>query len=119
MKLINLTPHRIDVYSNGFLRVIEPSGKPARIANKRNGEIKMLSYECDNFKFPLIDLESESGSNLIEELPPFQSGTLLIVSQLVAVACKERDDLIFPTDFIRNESGQIIGCESFSRFSVE
>ena len=49
-----------------------------------------------------------------EGLPEFEHGTWIIVSMVVKSALQERTDLIVPADVVRNESGQIIGCKSFS-----
>lgn len=46
-------------------------------------------------------------------LPEYEEGVFWIVSQLCRNACPERDDLISPSQQIRDKEGKIIGCKSF------
>lgn len=47
-------------------------------------------------------------------LPEPKDNVMYIVSQIVADACPERCDLLVPSDVVRDASGQVIGCRSFS-----
>lgn len=51
----------------------------------------------------------------IVNLPEPKPYTYYIVSKMVAQACPERKDLIFPGTLVRNESGDVVGCIDFSR----
>lgn len=51
----------------------------------------------------------------ITGLPDAKPGTYYIVSKILAQACPEREDLIFPGTLVRNGSGDVVGCIDFSR----
>lgn len=51
----------------------------------------------------------------VVNLPEPKPDTYYIVSKMLAQACPERKDLIFPGTLVRNESGHIVGCIDFSR----
>lgn len=51
----------------------------------------------------------------IVNLPEPKTGTHYIVSKMVAQACPERKDLIFPGTVVRNGSGDVVGCIDFYR----
>ena len=101
LNIINLTPHKINVIKEGYNQIIEPSGKVIR-----------LEETC-------IYLGNVNGINVVKKeygyadyIPPVVDGTLYIVSGLVASAMRRSDFLVPNT--IRDENGQIIGCDSFS-----
>ena len=48
-------------------------------------------------------------------LPDPKPGTYYIVPKMLAQACPERKDLIFPGTVVRNKSGDVVGCIDFSR----
>lgn len=50
----------------------------------------------------------------VYNLPEPLKDTLYVVSQMVAQACPERSDLLFPYDIIRNEDGTIFACKSLA-----
>lgn len=53
------------------------------------------------------------------ELPDPEENVMLIVSALTANAAKQHgrttDDLLIPSGVVRNSSGAVVGCTSFSR----
>lgn len=51
----------------------------------------------------------------VVNLPNPKPGTYYIVPKMLAQACPERKDLIFPGGLVRNESGDVVGCVDFSR----
>ncbi len=57
----------------------------------------------------------ETTMRLIEGLPAFEKGTLLIVSLLVVRAAPSRQDLLFPAGIIKDPEGNIIGAQALSR----
>lgn len=107
MTLINLTPHDINLYDDGNLvDTIPASGKFARakeekrLANHINGwPVYQISY------------------GEVIDLPEPQKDTWYIVSQITAVAAKEkgRTDCLIVTDLVRDEKGRIIGARGFAR----
>lgn len=121
MKIINLTPHPINVVNPScvtynertnayylkdyaiFYRIIESSGV-ARCTTKESiidiiDDILVYSIEYD----------------AIKGLPEPKEGTVYIVSQIVARAAQGRDDLLVPSHLVRDGRGITVGCLSFSR----
>ena len=97
MKIINLTPHAVNLPSGG----VPPSGGVARVS------------------VTLADVGEFAGVKLVTGqygqvtgLPESQAGTLYIVSALVRVACPNRKDLGSPAGLVRDASGNITGCSS-------
>lgn len=98
MKLRNFTPHPVN-FNNSLL----PSEGVARVSVKEE--------QCwDN---PLF-LREEFGK--VEGLPPYEEGTVLIVSSLAKLAAKAegRTDCVSPARLTRDEQGRITGCSAFS-----
>ncbi len=104
--LINLTPHPVNIYANRELadgpeKVIEPSGTVARVAcielgtnwTHRSG----VAYEYVEYGH-------------VDDLPPPRPDADYIVSLVVALAARGRDDLLAPYVEVRNAEGTMIGC---------
>ena len=122
--IINCTPHDVDIYRTSdcymrdgslYLRDDEdefpqpfrtyPAAKePARVtfAQDPAGMAEGIIF----YRWYL-----DKTVNLPEQMP----GTYYIVSKMVAQACPEREDLIFPGTLVRDESGDVVGCIDFSR----
>lgn len=103
MKIRNLSPHDVVVIIGGkkinFPKEVE---KFPRLIE----EIKVIG-KINNIPI------TKKVYGKCENLPEKVDDTLLIVSGLIATALPDRDDLIVPNT-IRDEKGQIIGCDSFS-----
>jgi hypothetical protein len=101
MKLINLTPHEIVIYNARRERVLSvpPSGLIARVRTAREKIAEHDGIEIYRTQY-----------GEIENLPPPEPDTIFIVSGLVAVAAKDRDDVLQPGELLRSDSGQPIGC---------
>src|SRR5687768_4091404 len=107
MKLINLTPHPIQIWNeNKCVLTIEPQGKPARCEEIKGNEFNMY---VDKIPVRIVNNLSYSAA----DLPPSQPGVIYIVSVLVAQS-SNRKDLMIPYDLVRSEQGQIIGCRSLA-----
>lgn len=109
MKLINLTPHEVTLM-NGEETVtrIPPSGTNARVGMTR---AKVGSVPTDGHQFPIY--QAQLGQ--VEGLPEPEADTLLIVSRVVAEACRDRNDLVIPDEAVRDAQGRIVGCRAFAR----
>ncbi len=96
----NLTPHPI-VVIRGEERLTIPSSGLARLAAKtvRGGEIDGIPLSKTVFGQP-------------EGLPDPQDGVYLVVSQLIKSALPQRTDLLVPAEVVRDEKGNIVGCQS-------
>ena len=100
MKIVNLTPHTVNVGDQTF----PASGQLARCEEtwEQVDIVKGITFLM-NFKY--------GETNLPEE----QSDTYLIVSLQVALAEPNRNDLLIAVGQIRNEAGQIIGAKGLAR----
>lgn len=107
MKLINLTPHDINIVAEGtsiILETIPVSGVVARVGMaEEDFEVRR------NIRF--VRVRPGRPVNVPEPRP----GTLFIVSRAVQEALPERHDLIVPTHMVRSPDRRtIIGCAAFS-----
>lgn len=100
MKLVNCTPHYFNIHSNDEILGVSPSGIVPRLKVEREelGMMHGINFTCSKMGDP-------------EGLPESKPDVLFIVSVLVAEhpATKNRIDLVYPGEAIRNEAGQIIG----------
>jgi hypothetical protein len=121
MKMINLTPHALNVKkADGQVLTIEPSGNVARVNNKmildgwmclQNDEVLRFFY-LDYVQDGIEIFRSEYGD--IDGLPPEKEGTIYIVSGMVLAAVNEtitRPDVFAPGHLIRDPDGRVIGCQ--------
>jgi hypothetical protein len=97
MKLINLTPHEINV---GEI-LIPPSGDVAR-CNSHTIDAGTV------YGIPVIETRITG----ISGVPEPQSGVGYIVPSMVRVQFPKRRDLYSPAKFIRDKNGSITGCMS-------
>lgn len=108
-KIINLTPHSINVIGddNSVAITIEASGNVARCSQT----IDIVdSIELNNVAIPI----SSSSYGEVVDLPAPQDNTYYIVSRLVMSACPNRQDLLVPNDLVRDDAGRVIGCRSLA-----
>ena len=102
MNIVNLTPHAVVfIHENGEKETFEPSGEIARV--------EQFLFSLPGTKYNL----KTSVPDCVVGLPKKDVNTVFIVSSMVREAEKERDDLWSPTSFIRDEQGNIVGCEAF------
>lgn len=110
MKLINLTPHDINIVADGttvILETIPVSGVVARVGMEeedlgRDGNIRFVRVRPGRPGRPV-------------NVPEPRPGTLFIVSRAVQEALPERHDLIVPTHMVKSPDRRtIIGCAAFS-----
>jgi len=103
-KILNLTPHPITICdaAGNILKVIPPSGQIARLSAKtvRTGET------VDDVPLSKTVFGEPDG------LPEPENGTLYIVSQLIKSALPQRTDLVVPAEVVRDDKGNIVGCQS-------
>lgn len=100
---VNLTPHVINVLSDGEeVMNLPPSGDVARVAAEKR---KVDSIDG----VPVF--QTTFGS--IEGLPAPQDGTIYVVSLLVASAAK-RPDVLSPGTLVRDAKGNPVGCDGLA-----
>jgi hypothetical protein len=103
-KLINMTPHPINILDNFKynLFTIPASGNQIRLTvSIVNTGVKVNDVTITSTKF---------GEPI--GLPDYQVDVFYIVSQLVKTALPNRTDLLVPAEVQRDEKGAIIGCLS-------
>lgn len=96
----NLTPHPVRVRQYTFPK----SDNPVRLDEKKD---QITGTTLGKYPSPVYKVEYGRGN-----LPPRKKYTGYIVSQMVAAAFPNRDDLYYPGDMIRDDQGRITGCES-------
>ena len=104
-KLVNLTPHPITVFDADGAEIINlPSAGNARL-----GESKTIdsAIDLDGATVPVGTISHQAG----EGIPEPQDDVLYVVSTLTALGVP-REDFLSPADFVRDESGRILGCRS-------
>lgn len=105
MKIINLTPHEV-VFQWGKTERqivhIPASGNVARVS---------VEYEevgnIDGFRL----VRTKYGK--VQGMPEPDGKTWYVVSKMVKYASPDRDDVISPEDFVRDEKGNIIACRAW------
>lgn len=122
--IINCTPHDVSIYNttdccmyNGSLYLREGDEEhpeplsvyPAAKKPARAIYVHRTAGLADG------DLIYRMAPREIIGLPDPKPGTYYIVSKMLAQACPERKDLIFPGTVVRDESGDVVGCIDFSR----
>jgi hypothetical protein len=108
-KLVNLTPHPINIYLNGEMITIPPSGMVARVQ-----EIVEDAGSLEVAPGVVIPLRIKRLGDKIEGLPEPQEDTIYIVSLLAAQAAwaAGRKDVVATGDPVRDHEGRVTGVSS-------
>ena len=114
MKIVNLTPHALNIrQNNGLLLSVEPSGIVARCQTTKR-VVDWLTDDLHPDDVPHIQVrKTEYGA--VEGIPAEESGTIYVTSMLAAQAAR-RGDVLFPGEAIRDANGNIVGCDGLSKF---
>lgn len=107
MKIVNLTPHSLNLYdeSNRLVVVVPPSGDVARVAVRRE-------RVGDADGVPLY----RSHYGAVEGLPAPRPGVLYVTSALVLAAVREaRPDVWAPGEPVRDAEGRVVGAVGLQR----
>lgn len=108
MKIINLTPHEINIFTaEGGKIKIPPSGTVARVSVQRQ---KVGEITVDGKTIPI----HKNVYGEVENLPDPKPDTIYIVSSLVAQAVPHREDVLIPDDAVRDAEGKIIGVKGLA-----
>ena len=104
MRVVNLTPHVVTVVDerSRVIRRWPRSTEPARVEAVR----VPVGMEVDGV--PLMAEE-----RIRADLPEPQEGVWFIVSSVVGSAHPEREDLLVPSDLVRDGEGVVTACRSF------
>lgn len=104
MPLLNYTPHKVTINSYGLMKDF-PSMGIARVSAK---EVEINDFE----EIPVIQ---QIFDDKIEGLPDPKPGVGYIVSRMVAMAARNRDDLFVPARLQRDSEGNIVGAEALEK----
>ena len=100
MKITNLTPHEITLCGKKL-----PSSGVARVAQTTKQVDQINGIPINKVSFGQVN-----------GLPEAKKDTIYIVSKIVAEAVKgQRNDIYIVDKTIRNEQGQIVGCEALAK----
>lgn len=108
MKIINLTPHAINLLTPNGDVTIPPSGTVARAATER---VTVGAVDIDGVSVPV----NHTKFGAVTGLPDPAPDTVFIVSMLVAQAVPHRDDVLIVDDTVRDDQGRIIGARALAR----
>ena len=97
-EVINLTPHAINLVGVGE---IPAAGLVPRVAMKTEPVGSVAGIPVSHTKY-----------GKVEGLPEKMDGVYFIVSKMLVDACPGRTDLLYPTELVRDDKGNIIGCKS-------
>jgi len=110
MKVVNLTPHALNLMPagpTGPVVTIPPSGQVARCATSR---VQVNTVTVDDITIPV----NRTQFGAVTSLPDPQPDTIYIVSAVVAQAVPDRTDVFIVDDAVRDEQGRIIGCRALA-----
>lgn len=121
MKIINLTEHAIDVYSENkeYIKTYPVGNMYARLQEEERHIEDVDSVPV--YKISYGEIETTFFNNAKTEmtscigLPPVQEGVKYIVSRLIASKATDRNDLLIPGKAVKH-NGRIAGCMSFDTF---
>ena len=109
LQIVNLTPHDVILRcSDGSQTVLLRSENPARVEVRH---FQTGTVMIDGCPIPLVDVTASH----VADLPARRPGTGYLVSRMVAEALPGRRDLFFPEDLVRDQDGNVIGCEKLGR----
>ncbi len=109
---VNLTPHSIRLMTDSGMEVIPPSGETARVDIKRDRIESITQYRVPVYKqnklsvtgLPDPEVDTVRGER-----------TIYLVSSMVSAAVPDREDVLYPTDFVRDNKGNIIAAQGLAR----
>jgi hypothetical protein len=122
MKIINLTPHDVNIYNDKLelVETVKRSMKVARLDNDKS-EMKWKPFISDiqffqtKYGIPYLAKIDEQGNELNRtNFPRCQGGIIYIVSALFRSSF-DRADLWQPGELIRDDEGRPIGCIGLSQ----
>ena len=111
VRLVNLTPHPIDIRIGDAVIGLPAADRPARLVG--------YSEHCGNIRVDGSDVPVMLHRySRVDDLPAAQDGVRYVVSQLVLDFADDRPDLLTPTDLVRDAHGNIIGCRALARRAI-
>lgn len=111
-RVLNLTPHPVEVTVGGESTRLDVAGPAARVTETAS---PLTTVDSGGVRIPIVSAVACE----VVHLPTPRAGTVLIVSRAVAAACPDRLDLVVPFDEIRDARGRVVGCRALARLSRE
>ncbi|MBE2204593.1 MAG: hypothetical protein IAE94_09680 [Chthoniobacterales bacterium] len=108
MNILNYTPHPIKVVNPDKSLTEFTSHGIARCAAKSEKVAEVDGIPCFTTKY-----------GQVENLPEQKPGVVLIVSALVRTQLPERLDLLSPSGLVRDDKGNVIGCQGFDTNGIQ
>ena len=119
-KFVNKTPHEVVVVVPGvnpegdeWVQSVSyaPEGPAARVSVS-HCECDTVSVFEGGFAVEVPVFQEQFGQ--VENLPDPVEDTFYVVSRVVAEAVRgKRNDVVYPTKFVRDDDGKVVGCEGF------
>ena len=122
MKLVNLTPHVLNIVCKHTTLAVQPSGKIARLVEKVLETLPAVVVttgwgEANYHEIPVIVKAMEQ----IIDLPQPEDGVVYVASALVAKEAVNagRTDVLCPGMLVRDDKGVVSGCNGLVRPAVD
>lgn len=124
MKVVNLTPHALNVYlpthvvREGRTTSVAEGAEPVLavpstgFARAKELVEQLAPLDLDGIELPVV---RKAFADTVDGLPESQEGTIYVVSFLTAQAVPDREDVFFPGEAVRDAAGNIVGCVGLSR----
>ena len=106
-KIVNLTPHEINIHAEDVVTSVPPASTPARCVS--------TSEQVDTIAGIPVFVTTFGE---VTGLPEPTADTIFIVSRIVADAVARtnaRPDVFVPGEGIRDDAGRIVGCKGIAR----
>jgi hypothetical protein len=108
--VVNLTLHPVTVYDGDqVVASWPPSGAFARLVESQTPAPAVVTGQGP---VPVTEIAYAAS---VADLPEPVPGTVFLVSRVLAAAVA-REDLFFPAEEVRDDTGRIIGCRTLARF---
>lgn len=113
----NLTPHTVHLVTPAGPVLLPSDGSPARIRQRATLACRVTvdSNDASGVEVDLFNIHDGE----VDGLPAPRSGVYLVVPRVIAYACPERHDLVFPYHEVRDETGCVVGCAALGRTARE
>lgn len=127
MKIINLTPHLVNLYSTADVEetqqgsykslTLKEGVQPLAVFPSEGvARASAVKAEVDHLEIGgQVVAVNATTYGTPEGLPEPVEGTYFVVSALTAQAAKDRHDLLIVDGTVRDGSGRICGCTAFGR----
>jgi hypothetical protein len=108
VRLVNLTPHAINICRGDAQITVPPSGIVARVATTKD---VIETITVDGVEIPVHKVVFGP----VENLPDPVAGTYFLVSAIVAQAVTDRADLVIVDDAVRDAEGRVVGARALAK----